>query len=106
MAKSVKIFTKSLKIWENSLKIRVKNGAQRLQNYIKTFFRGHSKGLSLWETVVAQKRLGQVWENSGKNPSIPKNLPALTLMGYLQSYISLMLIEKIIFNLRDTQKLF
>jgi len=29
----------------------------------------------LW-TEVAQKRFGQVWGNSGKNPSHPKKLPA------------------------------
>jgi len=47
-AKSVKTFAKSLKIWTNSLKIRAKiepyvllfekNGDQRVQNHMKTFF--------------------------------------------------------------------
>ena len=48
LAKSVKMFAKPLKIWANHLKIQVKmlpngvwfekNGAQRLQNHMKTFF--------------------------------------------------------------------
>jgi len=30
------------------------------------------------QRILAQKFFGQVWGNSGKNPSLPKNMPAPT----------------------------
>jgi len=52
-----------------------KNGAQRLQNHMKTsFFEGHLERSSAWEMFaqkVVQKFFGQDWGNPGKNLSHP-----------------------------------
>jgi len=78
----LKILAKSLKIWVKSLKIWAKtapNVCRKTQ--IRPFFRGHTKNRTscslqekmekIWATG-AQKLFGQVWGNSGKNPSHPQ----------------------------------
>ena len=92
----VKIWAKSLKIWGESADIQAqavkthsklyentgKNGAQ---NYTKTFFGGHPNNSlheKTFEQQVAQKFLGLVWENSGKNPSHPQKFDCSYTCGF------------------------
>jgi len=95
--KSVKTFAKSLKIWSNSLKTRAKVAKRALicktwrSTFAKShqdlfpFFGGHpEKGLheKIFARKVAKNFFGQVWGNSGKNPSHPQKFTCSYTYGY------------------------
>jgi len=95
--KSVKTFAKPLKIWSNSLKTRAKyrQTCFDLQNMALNVckikrrpvysFGGHSeKGLheKIFARKVAKNFFGQVWGNSGKNPSHPQKFSCSYTYGY------------------------
>jgi len=67
-----------------SVALFLRNDAQRLQNNMKTFFGGHPKnGLheKTFAQKVAEKIFGQVWGNSGKNPSQNPKIATVTVQN-------------------------
>jgi len=76
-------------------------GTQRLQNHMKTFFGGHpnirKEGLleKMFAQTVAQKVFGQVWGNSGKNPSHPQKIAcSYTYVSYRFTYFDIGLLMR------------
>ena len=89
-AKSLKILAISLKLREKSLNIWSKPAPNVCRNQMKTFFFfGEATPKKVFmifvtenlQAEVAQNLFGQVWGNSGKNPSHPPKFPCSYTCG-------------------------